>query len=101
MYFHAEQERVVRFSIPNDTNITTVELKGINANKFDRFNMIMAKGNAVPTSENALYLRPAWENGYVGKFTEDCQCFCRGCNYTVLVSSEKAGYISLSGKVSG
>jgi len=31
--------------------------------------MIMTKGNQLPNSENALYLRPAWENGYVGKFT--------------------------------
>lgn len=78
----------MRFSIPNDTTITTVEVKGINENKFEPFNMIMSKGNQLPTSENALYLRPAWDNGYVGKFTQDCFCFCRGCNYTVLVSSE-------------
>jgi hypothetical protein len=63
--------------------------------------MIMAKGNNLPTSDNALYLRPAWENGYVGKFTSDCSCFCRGCNYTVLVSTEKAGFITLGAKVSG
>jgi hypothetical protein len=63
--------------------------------------MIMTKGNSLPSSENALYLRPAWENGYVGKFTEDCQCFCRGCNYTILVSAEKAGYITIGAKVSG
>lgn len=55
--------------------------------------MIMTKGNVLPTSENALYLMPAWENGYVGKFTEDCFCFCRGCNYTMLISTEKEGYI--------
>jgi len=46
-------------------------------------------------------LRPAWENGYVGKFTDDCVCFCRGCNYTVLISTEKAGFITVSAKVSG
>jgi hypothetical protein len=63
--------------------------------------MIMAKGNNLPTSENALYLSPAWENGYVGKFTEDCTCFCRGCNYTVLISAEKEGYIQVEAKVSG
>ena len=101
LFFHAEQERIVRFTIPDDPTITTVEIKGLNANKFDRFNMIMAKGNGVPTSENALYLRPAWENGYVGKFTDDCSCFCRGCNYTVLISTEKEGYISVQASVSG
>jgi len=101
LFFHGEQERVVRFTIPNDPNITTVEIKGVNANKFDRFNMIMSKGNALPTSENALYLRPAWENGYVGKFTDDCSCFCRGCNYTVLISTEKEGYISVQASTSG
>lgn len=45
LYFKEEQERVIRFEIPNDPNITTVEIKGINTNKFDRFNMIMTKGN--------------------------------------------------------
>ena len=69
LYFHGEQERIVRFAIPDHENITTVEIQGINSNKFDHFNMIMGKGNTLPTSENALYLRPAWENGYVGKFT--------------------------------
>jgi hypothetical protein len=63
--------------------------------------MIMTKGNQLPNSENALYLRPAWENGYVGKFTQDCSCFCRGCNYTVLISTEKAGYITIGATVSG
>jgi hypothetical protein len=101
LYFKPEQERVIRFTIPDDPTITTVEIKGINENKFARFNMIMAKGNALPSSENALYLRPAWENGYVGKFTQDCSCFCRGCNYTVLVSAEEAGFITLGAKTSG
>ncbi len=68
-FFKADQERIMRFEIPNDLNITTVEIKGINQNKFDPFNMIMTKGNNLPTSDNALYLRPAWDNGYVGKFT--------------------------------
>jgi hypothetical protein len=63
--------------------------------------MIMTKGNQLPNSENALYLRPAWENGYVGKFTQDCSCFCRGCNYTMLISTEKAGYITIGATVSG
>jgi hypothetical protein len=45
LYFKEEQERVIRFEIPNDPNITTVEIKGINTNKFDRFNIIMTKGN--------------------------------------------------------
>ena len=63
--------------------------------------MIMTKGNQLPTSDNALYLRPAWENGYVGKFTEDCFCFCRGCNYTILVSARSKGYITVGAKVSG
>jgi len=78
-----------------------VEIKGINQNKFDPFNMIMTKGNTLPNSENALYLRPAWENGYVGKFTSDCQCFCRGCNYTVLITAEQDGFITVGAKVSG
>ena len=63
--------------------------------------MIMSKGNTLPNSENALYLRPAWENGYVGKFTVDCQCFCRGCNYTVLITAEQDGFITVGAKVSG
>lgn len=91
----------MRFEIPNDPNITTVEIKGINQNKFDQFNIIMTKGNQLPNSDNSLYLRPAWENGYVGKFTEDCYCFCRGCNYTVLVTAENDGYITVGAKVSG
>ena len=45
LYFKEEQERVIRFEIPNDPNITIVEIKGINTNKFDRFNIIMTKGN--------------------------------------------------------
>ena len=61
----------------------------------------MGIGNNLPRSDSALYLRPAWENGYVGKFTEDCFCFCRGCNYTILISSEKAGYITVGAKVTG
>ena len=61
----------------------------------------MAKGNTSPNSDNALYLRPAWDNGYVGKFTPDCDCFCINCNYTVLVLAESDGYITLSSKVSG
>eukprot|EP00347_Sterkiella_histriomuscorum_P004193 403361391 len=101
LYFLANQERVIRFSIPDDPNITTIEIQGINQNKYDKFNMILTQGNNLPSSENALYLRPAWENGYVGKFTEDCFCFCRGCNYTVLVSSQSEGYITLGAKVSG
>jgi len=42
LFFKEESERIIRFQIPNDPSITTVEIKGINANKFDRFNMIMA-----------------------------------------------------------
>lgn len=101
LYFHDNQERIIRISIPNDPNITTIEISGIGEDKFNKFNIIMALGNNIPSSENALYLRPAWENGYVGKFTEDCFCFCRGCNYTVLVSADKAGFITLAAKVSG
>ena len=63
--------------------------------------MLMARGNFLPDTDNALFLRPAWENGYVGKFNDDCQCFCKGCNYTVLVSSENHGYITVGAKVSG
>jgi len=63
--------------------------------------MIMARDNQMPNSDNSLYLRPAWENGYVGKFTPDCFCFCRGCNYTVLISSESEGYITVGAKVHG
>jgi hypothetical protein len=29
LYFHAEQERVVRFAIPDDPAVTTVEVKGV------------------------------------------------------------------------
>jgi hypothetical protein len=29
----------------------------------------MTKGNELPSSDNSLILNPAWENGYVGKFT--------------------------------
>lgn len=61
----------------------------------------MTKGNTLPSSGNSLFLRAAWENGYVGKFTSDCFCFCINCNYTVLVSAEHAGYITLGAKVSG
>lgn len=87
LYFLPHQQRVVIFQIPDYPNITSIEVKGINENKFSKFEMLMTKGNELPTSENSLYLRPAWENGYVGKFTPDCYCFCRGCNYTVLISS--------------
>lgn len=62
---------------------------------------MMSKGNALPTSENSLYLRPAWENGYVGKFNNDCSCFCKGCNYTVLITTTEAGYITVGARVSG
>jgi hypothetical protein len=65
-------------------------VKGIAKTQFAKFEMLMTKGNDLPNSENSLYLRPAWENGYVGKFTEDCSCFCRGCNYTILISAESA-----------
>jgi len=62
---------------------------------------MMAKGNDVPSSGNALILFPAWENGYVGRFSSDCGCFCRGCNYTVLLSAEHEGYFTVSAKTSG
>lgn len=64
--------------------------------------MLITKGNTLPSTDNALYLRPAWENGYVGKFDDDClNCFCKGCNYTTLISSVEAGYITVRSKVSG
>jgi hypothetical protein len=78
-----------------------VEIRGIGENKFAKFEMLMTKGNELPSSENSLYLRPAWENGYVGKFLSDSTAFCRGCNYTVMISSKDDGYITVSAKVSG
>lgn len=48
----------------------------------------------------ALVLEPAWENGYVGKFYKNCFCFCVGCNYTMLISSESEGYISVGASIS-
>ena len=63
--------------------------------------MIMAKGNNQPNIQNSLFLRPAWEKGLVGKFNEECDCFCRGCNYTIMVSSETAQYITFSAKTTG
>ena len=58
----------MRFGIPDDINITAVEIKGVNENKYSVFEMLMTKGNEIPNSENSLYLRPAWDNGYVGKY---------------------------------
>ena len=75
------------------------EIKGVNENKFDKFEMIMSKHNEIPESDNAIYLRPAWENSIVGKFYPFCDCFCYGCNYTVLTTSENAGYITFSVKI--
>ena len=61
--------------------------------------MIMSKGNEEPESDSGMYLRPAWENSIIGKFYPYCSCFCRGCNYTVMTTSENAGYITFSVKV--
>ena len=62
--------------------------------------MMMTKGNEMPSTGNSLFLMPAWDNGYIGKFDADCSCFCRGCNYTITVSSEHEGTIVLLAKTS-
>jgi hypothetical protein len=69
-------QRIVRITIPDDPEIKSLEIRGINENKFAKFEMLITKGNELPSSDNALYLRAAWENGYVGKFSDDCFCFC-------------------------
>jgi hypothetical protein len=32
--------------------------------------MMVSEGNKVPDTEKALLLYPAWENGYIGKFSK-------------------------------
>ena len=106
IYFRENQQRILRFEIPENTgsgrdDIETIEIKGINENKFAQFEMLILQGNVVPDTSEALILEPAWENGYIGKFYKGCYCFCTNCNYTVLVSSKSEGYISIGAKISG
>ena len=93
IYFRKDQQRIFRFQIPDSDEIDTIEIRGINENKFAQFEMLMMKGDSVPDTSKALILSPAWENGYIGKFYKHCYCFCTNCNYTVLVSSKSDGFI--------
>jgi hypothetical protein len=63
--------------------------------------MLVNMGDEVPSTSRALFLAPAWENGYVAKFFRNCYCFCTNCSYTVLVSAKSEGYISIGASVQG
>mmetsp|Transcript_13172 Transcript_13172/g.20499 ORF Transcript_13172/g.20499 Transcript_13172/m.20499 type:complete len:307 (+) Transcript_13172:802-1722(+) len=95
VYFKRDQQRVIRFSIPDSKNASSVTIKGIHEDKLANFEMLVLQGNDVPDTSKALLLNPAWENGYVGKFHKGSSFFCVGCNYTVLVTSRSEGYINL------
>lgn len=101
LYFKENQQRILRFEIPNDPQIEEVVIKGISEDLLGNFEMLVLRGNEVPDTSKALFLGPAWENGYIGKFTKNCFCFCTNCNYTVLVSSKSDTYIQVGAKVSG
>lgn len=55
----------------------------------------------MPGTDWLIHSWPAWNNGYVAKFTKGCDCFCTDCNYTTLLSADNAGYYSIVGKTSG
>jgi len=101
LHFGKNQQRIVRFEIPESEEIDEVVFKGISEEQMGQFEMLVLMGNRVPDTSQALILAPAWENGYIGKFYRGCYCFCTGCNYTLLVSSKTEGYIQLGAKISG
>lgn len=100
IYFQKDQQRIMRFEVPDSEDIYYIDFKGIADDAFGQFEMLIINGNKVPDTSQALILAPAWENGYVAKFERNCHCFCTGCNYTLLVSSKSEGYINIGGKLS-
>lgn len=60
IYFKENQQRIIRFEIPDDDTIEQIEVKGINENKFAEFEMLILQGNEVPDTSRALILWPAW-----------------------------------------
>lgn len=55
----------------------------------------------MPGTDRLVHSWPAWDNGYVAKFTRGCDCFCVDCNYTTSLTAIDAGYYSIVAKISG
>ena len=100
IYFKANQQRIFKFRIPDSSEIEQIEIKGINENKFAKWDMFVLQGNVVPDTSKAIKLESAWENGYIGLFKKHCFCFCTNCNYTVLITAKESGYITIGAKTS-
>lgn len=55
----------------------------------------------MPGTDRLIHSWPAWDNGYIAKFTKGCDCFCTNCNYTTSITATDAGYYTVSAKRSG
>ena len=55
----------------------------------------------MPGTDKTNHVWPVWENGYVAKFDEHCECFCTDCNYTTIITAKDSGKYTLLAKTSG
>jgi hypothetical protein len=101
LYLNANEERILKYFVPEATDITHITISSRAWNTFNKFTMLTQKGNEMPGTDRQLHSWPAWNNGYVAKFDSHCECFCMNCNYTTLISAETAGYYTVMGKMSG
>ena len=100
-YFYPNQERIYKFAVPDDETIQSIEFRTNAVDHFDKYLVLVAKGDDEPSTNKGKFFRAAWQNGYVGKIERSSATWCLGCNMTLLVASEDVnGKIRISASTS-
>lgn len=100
-YFYPNTERLYKFSVPDDPEIQAIEFRTNAVDHFDKYLVLVAKGDEEPSTNTGKFFRAAWQNGYVGKIERTSATWCLGCNMTLLVASEDVdGKIRISASTS-
>lgn len=100
-YFYPHTERIFKFHIPDDPEIQAIEFRTNAVEHFDKYLVLVAKGDEEPSTNHGKFFRAAWQNGYVGKIERTSATWCLGCNMTLLVASEDVnGKIRISASTS-
>ena len=94
-------KRSTSFHIPDDPEIQAIEFRTNAVDHFDKYLVLVAKGDEEPSTNHGKFFRAAWQNGYVGKIERTSATWCLGCNMTLLVASEDVnGKIRISASTS-
>lgn len=59
-YFYPNQERIYKFYIPENPNITSIEFVTNAVDHYDKYLVLLSKGNEYPSTNTGKFFRPAW-----------------------------------------